>query len=278
MDEEKNKYHAGEFELTVDGCVLTLMVDFPFRSTLERQLADKAHTHSVYEIFFAAEGSLVLHTEESECTVTKGNVLLVSPNCVHYVSIEENTRHYVFKFSVEDVHGNKEGKLFDVLSFHGYRTVEASAEEAALIPVIDKAILDGRTRAATALLYALLSLLSREDKESHFEPRVLADNKAKRIYFLEELLNHYYDSTCTLGHLAKKLHLSERQISRIVKKEYGETFRSRLSTVRAETAKRFLSEGYSVTQVAEMVGYSSLSAFYTAYKRRYGVPPGKKMK
>lgn len=275
MEKEEKRDCAGEFELTVDGCVLTLMVDFPFYSPLTRQRVDRAHTHSVYELFYATEGGLVLHTEEGEHSITKGHLLFVAPSRVHYVTQEHNTRQYVFKFSVEDTHKCKDSKSFEVLSFESYRTVEASAEVAALIPIIDKAVTDCQPHAATALLYALLSLLSQKDQKKQSDLSVLADNKAKRVYFLEELLNQYYDSNCTIGHLAKKLHLSERQVSRLVKKEYGKSFRSRLSAVRMEAAKRFLSEGYPIAEVSEMVGYSSISAFYTAYKRHYGVPPGK---
>lgn len=278
MEKTEKKQNAAEFALTVGESVLTMMLYFPFSSSEENRYIGKSHTHSVYELFYATEGSFVLHAENEEHTVKAGEILLVAPSLVHYVTSEENTQQYVLKFSVADLHGNKDHKSFEVLSFRGHRILTASVDTASLIPMIDKALLDGQSRAAVSLLYALLSMLSKESEDSRPDLSVLADNKAKRVYVLEEFLNRYYDSACTLESLAEKLHLSERQLSRIVKKEYGETFRSRLSSIRVEAAKRLLFEGHSIAAVAEAVGYSSLSAFYSAYKRHYGDPPGKMKK
>jgi len=95
---------------------------------------------------------------------------------------------------------------------------------------------------------------------------------------LQEHLYRYDEDTCNLHNLAERLHLSERHLSRIIKKECGTTFRHRLQITRLEMARRLLSEGKPVAEVAALVGYSSLSAFYTAYKRQYGAPPGKERK
>ena len=95
---------------------------------------------------------------------------------------------------------------------------------------------------------------------------------------MEEFLHYYSEDICSLRRLAEELHLSERHLSRIIKRECGVTFRERLRTTRIKAAKRLLSEGHPVSEVAALVGYASISAFYTAYKKHFGVPPGKERK
>ncbi|MEY4577997.1 MAG: hypothetical protein RL701_2700 [Pseudomonadota bacterium] len=73
--------------------------------------------------------------------------------------------------------------------------------------------------------------------------------------------------------IARKLGMSLRSLQRGLR-EYGSSYEKLLSDVRREFACTYLRDGrYSVTEVAFILGYDSLSAFARAFKRWTGKPP-----
>jgi AraC-like DNA-binding protein len=73
--------------------------------------------------------------------------------------------------------------------------------------------------------------------------------------------------------IARKLGMSLRSLQRSLR-EYGSSYEKLLSDVRREFACTYLRDGrYSVSEVAFVLGYESLSAFARAFKRWTGQPP-----
>jgi AraC-like DNA-binding protein len=73
--------------------------------------------------------------------------------------------------------------------------------------------------------------------------------------------------------VAKKLGMSLRSLQRSLR-EHGTSYEDLLRDVRRELACAYLREGrYSVTEIAFLLGYDSLSAFARAFKRWTGKPP-----
>jgi AraC-like DNA-binding protein len=251
-----------------------MMTNFAFPTNRSLEVIDKIHVHATYELFCVSKGKVYLHTEGETATVSEGNCLLVPPNTPHYTTYEEGTVQTVLKFAVK-LSQKAKSTGFEVLRGDRYIIRQSSEEIAFLAKMTRDALEGGRSMLAGGLLLSLLTLLS-NDSDSAKE--ALADNTTKRLYRLDEFLFYYSEDMCKLRHLAEQLHLSERHLSRLIKRECGTTFRRRLQTTRVEAAKRLLSEGKTVSAVAAAVGYSSVSAFYTAYKRHYGVAPGKERK
>ena len=53
----------------------------------------------------------------------------------------------------------------------------------------------------------------------------------------------------------------------------GETYIEALSRIRLGHAKSMLASGFSVSDACFMSGFGSLSNFFTAFKKKYGVSP-----
>ena len=78
----------------------------------------------------------------------------------------------------------------------------------------------------------------------------------------------------SLAGLARQIGLSERQVSRIFREEFGTTFRDHLATLRLDRAKQLLAAtDLSVIEVAGHTGWSSLAHFNAVFRRRVGVTP-----
>lgn len=77
----------------------------------------------------------------------------------------------------------------------------------------------------------------------------------------------------TIKQWASFLAMSERTFSRLVVKETGMTFGLWRKQLHIVVSLRLLSEGESVQSVSEQLGYDSVSAFITMFKKALGKPP-----
>lgn len=87
-------------------------------------------------------------------------------------------------------------------------------------------------------------------------------------------LHQNYPTITGLNEVAAHIHVSPEYFSRLFKAETGCTFISYLNHYRLAQAKRLLDEtSLKIFQVAEQVGYASLSYFSKLFKEAYGVNP-----
>ncbi|MGI2172810.1 AraC family transcriptional regulator [Shewanella ulleungensis] len=81
----------------------------------------------------------------------------------------------------------------------------------------------------------------------------------------------------TLPQWADEFALTERTLARLIKKETGMTFGKWRTQIDIITALQALSNKKSVQQVSELLGYESVSAFITMFKKVMKNPPMKYM-
>lgn len=122
-------------------------------------------------------------------------------------------------------------------------------------------------RAARVLLDQLMQMpVERLFLPISNEPRI------RRI--AHELSNDPADRR-TLEEWGDALAMSGRSLARLVSKETGLTFGRWRQQFHLIVAMRQLAEGRSVQRVAEELGYESVTAFITMFKKAVGKPPGR---
>lgn len=93
-------------------------------------------------------------------------------------------------------------------------------------------------------------------------------------YVIDNFLALQFTPKASVSELAEQLHVSERQLYRMITKKYGMNFRDKMKEIRVEIATNFLlNTNKSITQIAELMGYNSLSAFSTFIKNTTGNTP-----
>lgn len=98
-------------------------------------------------------------------------------------------------------------------------------------------------------------------------------HRAQLVRALEALESAPLDGF-TLGVLAGRLGVSERQTSRLLREELGTSFPEYLTALRIDRAKKLLATTEEpVTDVALSTGWQSLSHFNAVFRRRVGSTP-----
>ena len=87
-------------------------------------------------------------------------------------------------------------------------------------------------------------------------------------------LNEHIDRNITLQELSDHFYLNPDYISRIFKKYTNSTVGNYITLQKIARAKQLLQEGYTITQVQIMTGYSSYAHFSRTFRQQTGMPPG----
>jgi AraC-like DNA-binding protein len=91
---------------------------------------------------------------------------------------------------------------------------------------------------------------------------------------VETLLEHPEDMR-GINEWAKSVGMSRRTFTRKFIAETGSTFGQWRKALLLGKALKLLNEGSNVSETAFKLGYSGPSAFVAAFRRRFGVPPGR---
>ncbi|MFO7612824.1 MAG: response regulator [Clostridia bacterium] len=136
----------------------------------------------------------------------------------------------------------------------------------------------------TAILSKLIYELDRErsTKEAVDSIEKLADiggdrgnESGYRRQIAKVMDDKYRDSEFSLRKLAAEVSLSPGYLSTLFKDIFGITFHDYLTSLRLERAKiLLLSSDLKNYEVAAQVGFEDPNYFSTAFKRRFGKPPG----
>jgi len=99
-----------------------------------------------------------------------------------------------------------------------------------------------------------------------------------KIRAMAEALTNEPSDRSTLGKWAKRLAISERSLARLLIRETGLTFGRWRQQLHLIVALRELASGESVQNVATELGYESVNAFITMFKKALGSTPAQYFK
>jgi len=113
-----------------------------------------------------------------------------------------------------------------------------------------------------------------ESNTSLSEFSVLKKTDVDAIVYAKEILLQHIDHPPSLMELARSVGINDRKLKEGFRQVFGSTVFGYLQHHRLEQARFLLTEtSLSIAQVARKVGYSNLSAFSTAFRKKYGINP-----
>ncbi|MFV1883798.1 MAG: ATP-binding protein [Balneola sp.] len=130
------------------------------------------------------------------------------------------------------------------------------------------------------LLTQIKALLRRE---SALKQAPVIDEKGMKSAFITKVLEiiqrHLGNPDLNVKIIAEALSMSEATLYRKWKKESSETINQTITTLRLDEVLRLVQEeNLNFSEASFAVGYSNLSYFSQAFKKKYGIPPQEYMK
>ena len=102
----------------------------------------------------------------------------------------------------------------------------------------------------------------------------MAERYNLSVYAIVRYVDNNFYSFPTIRDISRDLGYSESHISHSFREKMGITLREYICRKKVEASLDFLTSGrYSVTQIAQMLNYSSLQAFSKAFQRIVGCSP-----
>ena len=262
---------ASEFHLKVARVGLSPRIHPPKADKTASDEIRKVHTHSTYEMFFVPECGLKLITENDIFDYEK-SVIIVPPKTKH-ISVPVSGDSYCILFSFTR---KEEEELF---------FKDASNNTITQIPIdedtlfyIQKVADITEKKGDDNDVYHLLSLLFNNLFKKFCNQPKNINSKIKKpvnhIGNIEEFINKNIRNKITLKTLSENIFLSEKQISRIIQKEYGMSFTELIKEKRLAIACALLTNtNMKVSEISVQTFFENESYFYTVFKSKYGITP-----
>ena len=230
----------------------------------------KRHCHADYELHLILDGTCTVHVESDQYALQPGNALLIAPGQYHQpLEVCGDLHRLCLCFSVSP------GELSRALSQAAAPCTVVSMEfrDAAMGVLRElSAPSPFRSTLLHGYLEQLLVFLLRTLKIVPLitAPPVESDWRAG-------VIDEYFEShitDCSEAELAKCLHLSTRQLSRVLQRDYGMSFRQKRTGARMDYAGFLLrTTNQSISQICTSVGYQSEAVFYRNFKVHFGLSP-----
>ncbi|WP_027857610.1 helix-turn-helix domain-containing protein [Marinobacterium jannaschii] len=216
-----------------------------------------SHQHSYHQLVLPLHGGLVMQIAGRENRVEQSRAAVVAAGETHsFEALGENA------FLVADMPVEMSPQLASLPAFldldetlmQYVRFIRRQLQTDQQSPLIQRQIL--------VLLVEMLC------------QRFAAVRPDQRVFQARSFIERHFAATLSLDELARQVNLSPRQLTGLFRQQLNTSPGQYQLQLRMEQAQRLLRQGQmSVQQVAEQVGYASLSAFSDRYRRFYGCSP-----
>lgn len=257
-----------------------------FRAIADPTMHNRSwHAHSNPEVHFMLRGGLQYEMEEDRITLNAGQVLIIPSNMPH--RLENPTPSGLLRFtlnvSIEPVGGDAEALfLRDALAVKKPVVFPLDgAVKTLLEDSLDEAVhrVSGFMIMLESNLLSLLILIARTLSNSPRATYRVRENQGmnkQRLYQILALMERGLSEPLTVHEIAAQVHLSTKQVQRIVQGEYGISVKQQMMRMRLQRAKELLKDAHqSIAGISAALGFASEQSFCRFFQKQEGCTPGK---
>jgi len=240
------------------------------------------HNHHHFEIHMVTQGWCQYQCGGKTVMLDDAELLLLPPGAYHKTILSENCIRMCLSFQLHSSADRKVDMFFRTFrSVHQPVLVKKNQSVRNLLPEISRL---ADENAPGFLPREKLKVFCNGFLLSLFE--VLADDACgvtdgvqtaapSTEYIIDNFFATHFTAASAKEELAKVLHLSSRQLHRLLRERYGKNYRQMQNEIRIQVAKGFLLDSdKSISEISECLGYSSPENFATFFKRETGQTPG----
>ena len=196
-------------------------------------------------------------------SVSAGDIIYLPKHSDYKVFSSENGDCYCINFDIpEDIGG--EPFVFRVKNINGYIDRFKRA-----VPVWERKSA-GYEAFVTAQLLNVIYLMQCE----HYASYTQSGQIKKILPAVDYIKEHFLDEIISIEHLAALCSMTSVYFRSIFKSHFGLSPIAYINSLKISRAKELLESGlYTVSQAAEMSGYTDVCHFSREFKKAVGVPP-----
>lgn len=259
---------------------------FHIQKLEEAYEAKKPHTHEYFQIYYIAKGSLTHYIGDKSSKLHQSDMFIIPPGIVHYISPEPNTVFYSFSF-MPDFFGdiNQKHKLVSLFIFNLLAEkdvlpkVSIGSEDVFFIESIMERMLNefncknfGFSEIIYSCAVLLVSALARNYFEKNTLPEYFENSKQFVMHCIEYIENNFTEKI-TLDEISKRSAMSKNSFCELFYKLTGYSFNAYLNICRIKKATEYIKDGYKITAIYGLCGYTDFSTFYRNFKKIMGISP-----
>jgi AraC-like DNA-binding protein len=247
------------------------------------------HAHAAHEFIYIVGGEGEINSNDVEYRLTHGDLLLVEPESVHKGAAHpENPFELLtlgYNFSADRVYADPALFGLDSIFLEHYYAYKRKTKaplihnceriQNVLFNLLDETIDNQRCRKELMRAYLILffTFLIRK-LEPYIDSDPASPDVAEAIIKAKKYIQSHFHEPITLEDIAQVACLSQSHFCRLFKQETSFTPIEYLSSVRLENAKTLLLySNYTLTEIADRVGFSSIHYFSRCFKKYEGVSP-----
>ena len=231
------------------------------------------HTHNHLELFYIVGGKGQFLIQDQLYPVNANNLVIINPNVTHTeVSLNAQPLEYIVLGigGVELATNSSSNGHFNILDH--FESVEISG---CLRNIIREMELKntGYEDVCQAYMEILIIRLMRNTALGiPTEPQAISTNR--QCAAVRRYIDLHFKESLTLEQLAEEAHMNKYYLSHAFKREYGVSPINYMISKRLEESKYLLAEtDLSLSQIAQLLGFSSLSYFSQVFHRTQDISP-----
>ncbi|WMJ86698.1 helix-turn-helix domain-containing protein [Anaerocolumna sp. MB42-C2] len=110
---------------------------------------------------------------------------------------------------------------------------------------------------------------------SHKTTHQCEEDLKQKEEIINFIKNNYTDSKLCAMTIGDKFYISEKYVFTIIKSLTGKSLGEFIEQLRFAKVEELLRSSVDINEIPALVGFNSVNTFYKAFKRKYGVSPGK---
>lgn len=242
----------------------------PFTITPKPILDFPPHLHEDVELIYVIKGSGIANCEARQYNLTPGSFFLVFPNQIHHFEkCDPNGLYICIIF-----------KASNLLQYSKYfaDSIPESAiyyhpeEDPDNLLMLLQLLIKEKDICSDDVLQTYLTLIAGKLlKHYTLHKKNIANDSISEII---SYCSQHYAEPISVASIAKALNISQSYVSYIFNKRLFIHFCEYINSLRVSNALNLLeSSKFSITDIAGMVGFSTLRTFNRAFLQRVGKPP-----
>ena len=231
------------------------------------------HTHNHMELFFIVGGRGQFLIENQLYPVDVNNLVIINPNVVHTeVSLNAQPLEYIVLgvAGIQLANSDTSNGQFSILDH--FESAEISGCLRNILREMEQKN-TGYEDVCQAYMEILIIRLMRSTALAvPSESQMLSVNHQCAV--VRRYIDLHFKEALTLEQLAEEGHMNKFYLSHAFKREFGVSPINYMISKRIEESKYLLAEtDLSMTQIAQLLGFSSLSYFSQVFRRTQSVTP-----